>query len=225
MKRATKFFTDFEKTRIQNAVQDAEALTSAEIVPMVATSSGRYDRAEDVAGLWVGVISMAVAWFLLRAQGSAEADWGTVWSRFELPILIGCVVIGFIVGATASNYISGLRGLFIPKRQMREEVEAAAARAFFDARIHHTEGATGMLIYLSLFERTARILADEAVLDAIGTDTLDALRDELIEGIVDGDTATAICEVIKHAGEKLAEPLPRAEDDTNEHSDSLVLLD
>ena len=102
MKRATKFFTDFEKTRIHNAVVDAEALTSAEIVPVVATSSGRYDRAEDVAGLWVGVISMAVAWFLLRAQGGVAADWGTAWSRFELPILLGCVVVGFIVGATAS---------------------------------------------------------------------------------------------------------------------------
>ena len=225
MKRASKFFTEFEKTRIQDAVRDAEAKTSAEIVPVVATSSGRYDRAEDVAGLWLGVILMVVAWFVLKSQGGDDTDWGTPWGRNELPILVASVVVGFAVGTVFTNYVGWLRKLFIPKKQMREEVEAAAARAFFDQRVHHTQGATGLLVYLSLFERTARILGDQKVVDALGQNTLDKLCKEMIENIVAGDPATAVCEAIAHAGEGLADLLPREEGDINEHPDTLIIID
>lgn len=225
MKRASKFFTDFEKTRIQDAVQNAESKTSAEIIPVVASVSGRYDRAEDMTGLWVGGLAMAGAWIALKLQRGVDADWGSVWTRFELPILIAALVLGFLIGAVLSNYVTTLRRLFIPKKQMHEEVEAAAARVFFDRRVHHTEGGTGLLVYISLFEHTARILGDQAVLDAVGKDALEKLCRELVAGIVAGDTATAVCDAIASAGERLAGPLPRGEDDVNEHPDTLVLID
>ena len=98
MERASKFFTDFEKKRIEEAVTDAELKTSAEIVPAVATASGRYDRAEDIVGLWVGTIAMAVIWWVLDFDGGQEAQWGSTLSRFELPLLIAVVVLGFLLG-------------------------------------------------------------------------------------------------------------------------------
>lgn len=225
MKRASKFFSDGEKQRIEQAIADAEAKTSAEIVPALATASGRYDRAEDIAGLWFGLIAMTIAWFALRAQSAEAAHWGSTWSRFELPILIGLVIFGFLLGAIAAAYIPWLRSIFTPRKQMGEEVAAAAARVFFDSRVHHTEGATGLLIYLSLFERTATILADATVLQNLGQATLDDLCNNLIEGIRAGDAATALCETIADAGERLHAVLPRQDGDRDELSNTLITID
>ena len=65
MTRASQFFTADEKQAIEAAVTRAEARTSAEIVPAVATASGRYDRPEDIAGLWLGALCLIAAWLLL----------------------------------------------------------------------------------------------------------------------------------------------------------------
>ena len=54
MIKATRLITDADRQRINAAIADAELHTSAEIVPVVASASGRYDRAEDIAGLWLG---------------------------------------------------------------------------------------------------------------------------------------------------------------------------
>jgi hypothetical protein len=49
MRRTSKLFTEEEKKRIiEETVHDVETNTSAEIVPVAATASGRYDRPEDI---------------------------------------------------------------------------------------------------------------------------------------------------------------------------------
>ena len=61
MKKASQHFTEEEKKKISQAVKDAESKTAAEIIPVAATSSGRYDRAEDIIGLVIGIIVMVNA--------------------------------------------------------------------------------------------------------------------------------------------------------------------
>lgn len=225
MKKASRVFTDQEKTRIEEAVAEAESKTHAEIVPVVATASGRYDRAEDIIGLWCGLILMVAVWFGLSRQGTGDAQWGTTLSRFELPLLIIAVVAGFLFGAFTGTYTGWLRRMFTPSKEMKAEVSEMAQKAFYDQRVHHTGQAGGMLIYISLFERMAAIVGDQEVLVQLGQPSLDELCQLLIEGIQEGDTATAICEVIRQAGERLAPVLPRASDDENELSDALIFID
>jgi len=225
MKRAAKYFSDDEKQRIEQAVNDAEAKTSAEIVPVLASSSGRYDRAEDAAGVWLSVVFMGVAWVLLQGQGAGAAQWGLTWARFELPLLIVAVVVGYGLGMVIATYSWTLRRLFTPKKHMTSEVELGASHAFFDSRVHHTKGDAGVLIYISLFEHRARILADQSALEKLGQEALDELCSKLVEGIKEGDLATALCEVIKDAGDRLAAVLPSTEDTHNEIENTLVILD
>ncbi len=225
MKRASKYFSDGEKLRIEQAVADAEAKTSAEIVPVLASSSGRYDRAEDIAGVWLSIIAMGATWALLQSQSAEVAQWGSTWARFELPLLILAVIAGYGIGMTIATYSWTLRRLFTPKKHMTAEVELAAGHAFFDRRVHHTQGGTGILIYISLFERGARILADQTAHEKLGQAALDELCDELIDGIKAGDLATALCEAIKDAGNRLEKVLPRTDGDRNEIENTLVILD
>ena len=62
-------------------------------------------------------------------------------------------------------------------------------------------------------------------MDKLGQDVLDELCAVLTRKLRDLHPADAICQTIRVAGEKLAPVLPRAEDDVNELSDTLIILD
>ncbi|MCL4690970.1 MAG: hypothetical protein KJ060_00440 [Candidatus Hydrogenedentes bacterium] len=226
MPNATMYLTDDQKTAVEKAVATAESRTSAEIVPVVATASGRYDRPEDIVGLFLGIVLMAVTWTVLPVYApDRTGSWEGIGIPYHLPALIIAMVVGFVLGAFAASRIEWLRMLFTPAAQMRDEVNARARQVFFDDRVHHTAGATGLLFYVSLYERTAVILADAAVTEKLGQRAIDALCRELVEDIRSGDVAKALARGIEKAGEQLEPVLPRESGDVNELADTLVLLD
>ncbi len=225
MKQPTRLFTDEQKQRVNSTVAAAEAKTSAEIVPAVVSASGRYDRAEDLLGLWVALTVLA-ALFLLVPQGETDVgSWG-VWRPWhKLVVLLVGTVLGFVLGAMLGTFLPGVRRLFTPRSQMRDEVAMRARQVFFNRTVHHTTAQTGVLIYLSLYERISVVLADKAALEALGEPALAELRNTLVQGLRSGDITAALCDTIAAAGEKLAPKLPRAHDDVNELPDALVLID
>ena len=139
--------------------------------------------------------------------------------------MVAGVLAAFIAGAVIGSRVGWLRRLFTPRQQMLEEVSSRAREIFFDKRIHHTSGATGLLIYVSLFEHTAVVLGDQEILDKLGQSFLDRLCQQLTDGLHQGNATDAICDVIAAAGEQLSVPLPRATGDVNELHDVLVLID
>jgi putative membrane protein len=108
---------------------------------------------------------------------------------------------------------------------MLDEVAARARETFFDKRIHHTSDATGLLVYVSLFEHRAVVLGDQNVMDKLGQDFLDRLCQQLTAGFRQGKPLETMCAVIASAGEELAGPFPRSTDDVNELEDTLILID
>lgn len=225
MQSAFNYLTEEQQQQVEQAVVDAESKTSCEIVPVLATSSGRYDRPEDVVGLWLTVITALCFWYFFPSMEGQAGDWGGLPVFVELLLAALAMVIAFILGAIAGSRIGWLRRLFTPRPQMQDEVAARAREIFFDKRVHHTEGGTGVLIYISLFEHIAVALADQAVIDKLGQPFLDQICEKLTAGLHTGKPADAICEVIREIGEQAATPLPRATDDQNELQDVLVLID
>ena len=225
MQRASDLFNKEQRKQVENAVTEAEARTSCEIVPVVATASGRYDRAEDMVGLWLAVLAAITVWLIFPRQTNESGSWDGMSFYVGLLTMVGGVVAAFIAGVVAGSRIGWLRRMLTPGNQMLEEVSARAREIFFDKRVHHTSGATGMLIYVSLFEHIAVVLGDQEVLDKLGQTSLDRLCQQLTQGLHQGEPTNAICSVIAEAGNKLSDPLPRAEGDVNELQDTLVLID
>jgi putative membrane protein len=106
--------------------------------------------------------------------------------------MVVALVLGFLIGAVIGSRAGWLRRLFTPRQQMQEEVQARAREIFFDQRVHHTQGATGLLIYVSLYERLALVLGDKVVLEVLGQAKLDQLCQQLTEDLVRNDCATAL---------------------------------
>ena len=204
---------------------EAESKTSAEILPVVATASGRYDRSEDIVGLWLAMIGLIVTWVLLPTAHAESGSWDGTPRWVGLLAMVVVAVAGFVLGAVIAGRVCWLRRLFTPRQQLRDEVAARARAVFFDGRVHHTAGATGLLVYVSLYEHMAALLADQNVLDKLGQDAVDELCGALTASLHETHPAEAICRTVTAVGERLAPVLPRADDDVNELPNALVTLD
>ena len=222
---ASDRFSDEARRRIARAVAAAEAKTSVEIVPVVAACSGRYDRGEDVCGLWVGATAILGFWALWPRGTPAAGGWddGPAW--LEPVLLVAALLVGFVGGALLASRVGSLKRMFTSRSEMRDEVERRARNVFFDQRVHHTIGGTGLLIYVSLLEHMTAVISDQTVLDALGQPVLDDLCTALTAGLAGGDATDALCATIDAAGERLASALPRTEAHMNELADALVTID
>ncbi len=224
MQTASEAVTAEQRAQVAAAVSAAEQSSCCEIVPVVATASGRYDRAEDIVGLWCAMLG-AVAVFLLFPGNVDTGHWGAfpVWA--QVLVLAVTIAVTFVIGAVLADRFHGLRLLFTARQQMKEEVNLRARELFFDRRVHHTDGASGLLIFVSLYERMAVVLGDRSVVEKLGDQFPKELCERLTAALREQDIGFAICDTINHAAPSLASALPRADGDVNELSDALVLLD
>ncbi|MEZ6063497.1 MAG: hypothetical protein R3C19_24375 [Planctomycetaceae bacterium] len=224
MQSASEFFSAEQRAQVAACVTSAESKTACEIVPVVASASGRYDRAEDIAGLWLAIVS-AIAYWWMMPRTIDTGRWGGLSTTAQTAILIVVMVASFVAGVIAASHIGWLRRLFTPRRHIQEEVNLRARQLFFDRRVHHTAGATGILIYISLWEHRAAVLGDKNVVDTLGQPFLDDLCRQLTELLRREHPTDAICQVVSAAAVQLAEKIPRTDDDVNELADALVLID
>jgi putative membrane protein len=225
MTAAQRLFTPADHQQVTRAVADAELRTGAEIVPVVARASGRYDRPEDIVGLWTALLALAVTWCLLPSNQHESNSWGNFAPVWQMVGLLMTVVVGFLVGTILASRLDWLRRLFTPQQQIADEVMARAKQVFFDRSVRRTVAGSGVLIFVSLFERRAAILADQSVVDKLGQPALDELCRQLTARLGTMSTTKALCEVIVAASEQLSTAVPRSSADVNELSDALVVLD
>lgn len=211
---------------ITAAVKAAEGRTSAEIVPVLATASGRYDRAEDIVGLLTGLLVLTAGWLTCPTLHTVSGWNSGIWqSAAGLLPAIGCVVVGFIAGSGLATRFPVLRLPFIRAVEMREEVERAAHVAFMERHVRKTIAATGVLIYISLYERQVVVLPDQG-LGSLTTPSLwYDVRDRLLDGLKSGDGAAGFQIAIAKCGDILSAAAPRKTGDTDELSNTLHFID
>lgn len=193
------------RREIERAIAEVETRTSAEIVCAVATESGRYDRAESVVGLAVAIIFLAIADVSVGAR--AEAAWSS-GQGIMLGVQAAAVAAGFALGTWLSSALHPLRRVFIPAREIDEEVARAAAHVFGLSSVGMTSGQTGVLVYVSLFERRVVIIADRSSFEVLGAAGVNALRDGALEKLRRGEVVDAFISTVRNAGERLQSRLP-----------------
>jgi putative membrane protein len=220
---ATHFVTESERAVIEQAAAEAEKCTSAEIVCAVATESGRYDRAESIVGLCGALVALAVAALLNDAPAGLPGSW-SIERGLSLGWQCFAVVAGFVLGSIAASYFHPLRNFFTMAREMEEETNRAASHVFAVHRLGATKSRGGVLLYVSLFERRVIVLADKAVMDAVGDGFLRELRDLAVKRLHDGCRVETFVETIRMAADRLALVLPVRADDADELSNRLLIF-
>jgi putative membrane protein len=226
MTRASKFLSDQDKARVEGAIAEAEKQTSAEIMVVVATRSGRYDRAEDFFGVLLALLAVAGAWSLWQGLNPASGDWasGHDLAIGLLPVL-GLFVFWFLVGVGLATRFPVLAKAFVPRAQFEAEVRRRGFEAFHLFRVGHTKGRNGVLIYVSLVERMAWVVGDDAVTEALPQTTWEGATRAIGEGFSSGRHAEGLERAVKLCAEALALKFPRAADDRDEIPNTVKLLD
>ncbi|MGE5303527.1 MAG: TPM domain-containing protein [Alphaproteobacteria bacterium] len=205
---AQTFFTNEEKTRIEQAVTEAEKKTAGEIVPILVSASGTYAEVE-LLGMSLGLVLGTLAAFLFHDP------WAYVHSQLLWPL--GGAAIGFLLCT-----IPTVKGRFIAKHRIAEAVQARSLAAFTAHGLHYTRAHTGILIFVSLLEHRAVVLADRGINEKVAAGTWNEVVQILTGGIKSGDACQAFCRAIERCGAILAQHFPRSADDADELSNKLV---
>jgi len=222
MVKASKLFSEAERDAIKQAITQAEENTSGEIIPVIASASGRYDRAEDVFGLFFSLLCVAVGWVLFHNNTPTDG-----WSsfNFDLIAILLTIFLSFVIGVLLTHLCPVLRLPFITKKEMEEEVERAAAAAFQHNRLRNTEDSTGILIYISLYEHQVKIVGDDGISAKLTHPDWQHICDAIIKDFKESNYTNGIVEGINLSGKLLAEHFPIKEGDINELANALVIID
>ncbi|WP_300674554.1 TPM domain-containing protein [Desulfoluna sp.] len=226
MKKATKLFTEEEIHTIEAAIGEVEKTTSAEVVPVVASASGRYDRAEDLFAFLLSIVVFGCAWAWFQGMIPSVDTWsGNPVFRLNLPIALVILVGTFFIGMALASRFPLLRLPLIAKREMQEEVESRARETFQRLKIRRTENATGLLIYVSLYEHMVHVVGDETINETLSDSDWQALCDIILLGFKEGKPEEGLCNGIRLSGELLSRHFPVKPGDKNELVDTLHLID
>ncbi len=205
---AREFFTAAERERIRAAVAAAEATTSGEIATMVVERSDGYHEAETL-----GAVLCAALVALVMAVASHHV---TIWSYIPLVFLL------FFPARWVIFRTPALQRPFIGWRRLHKAVRDRAVRAFYEKGLYRTRHETGILIFISLFERKVWILGDRGINARIPAESWRHLARTLTEGLREGRACDALCAVIASCGAELTRHFPREADDVNELPDEIL---
>ena len=206
--------TPEEHARIADAVQAAEANTSGEIYCVVARSSDSYFfPAAFMVTLGIVVISLAVAYLLDR--------W---WYDLPPMNLVVAQLIAIACALMVLGFFPAIRIHLVPLRQRYRHAHDNAMKQFLSRNIHLTSARTGVMLFVSLAERYAEVVADAGINSRVPQETWDGVVAGLIAHARRAEIADGFVEAIGTVGALLAEHFPVTTGDVNELDDHVVEL-
>ncbi len=212
MKMTTRSLTHADHERIAQAIRTAEQSTSGEIYCVVARSSdGYFFQAAFTATLALFAVSIAFGYVL-------EALWLTV----RLPHFLIVQAVAAVSLFVLLWLVPRLRIHFVPRRQRYRAAHANAVKQFLARNVHRTAARTGVLVFVSIAERYAEVVADSGIDAKVGQHVWDGVVRDLTAHAGDDRLADGFVSAIGAVGAVLAEHFPVGPSDVNELDDHLV---
>ncbi len=216
-----KFVTSDDKRKISEAIAKAEVGTNGEIVPVIANISGKYELAGCIFGLFFSIVVFSVIWLMLHNYLIYRMDLGP----YRLLGLVVCIyLVSFIVGERITSYFPVLKRPFIDNKSIHEQVESKACESFYKFGVGHTRGMTGILIYVSLFERRVVIKGDHAITEKLHQKDWEMICNIIITGIQNNTPHKAFVAAIHECGELLKKHFPSKKKRKNELENTIHIL-
>jgi putative membrane protein len=222
------YLDEHGRALVASAVTEAEASTSGEIVTILTDQSDSYN---DVAVMWAAGASFAtMSLFALLPRPFLDlwdrlvAGWGHQWTTGELAsMVIALGLIAFFAMLGVQQY-QPLKLALVPGALKTARAHAAAIRLFKAGTEQRTSDHTGVLIYLSLADHRAEILADTTIAAKVPPEVWgEAMGDMLVE-IRKGCIAEGLAAGVRDVGFVLAEHFPKPQGDKNQLPDGLIEL-
>jgi putative membrane protein len=205
-------FSEEDQNRIKAAVKLAEEKISGEIVPVFVEQSGFYTLANYRAAIIGAVFAfISVIVFDRLVPELAVYD----------PLYIFVIVLfGSLLGGVSPQFILPLKRILTGQKHFDRATRNKAENAFLEQEIFNTRHRTGIMIFISFFEREVIVMADRGIAKVVDQREWDNLVHMITTGIAHGKIIDSMEAAIKRCGEILHEKgFDKTHDDVNELHD------
>jgi putative membrane protein len=197
-----------DRHRISAAIVDAEQRTSSEIVCVLATESA---DATALPILLAALAALIVPWLFLAL------------TALPVNLILVLQILTFFALAMLLC-IPRVRIALVPRAARRAMAHRMAMEQFMIRGIGRKADRTGVLIFVSLAERYARIVADRAIADRVTDRQWQEAVDALIAHTRHGRIADGFIAAIGICGEVLERNFPRSETSRSELPDRIYVI-
>jgi len=204
---AREFLGGTATTALRDAVSSIEARSSAELVIAVRARSALYLHSDILVGVLAGLATLA---FLLFSPWEFALHWFLID-----PVLVGALV------ALAASRLPPIRRALTPRSHREARVRAAAGAVFLEKGVHHTRERTGILLYISLLERRALLLADSGIEREVPRREWRVATAAIDRVVAAGGDGAEVARALASLADLLALHLPHATGDVNELPDEV----
>ncbi|MEO1489022.1 MAG: TPM domain-containing protein [Pseudomonadota bacterium] len=225
------YLTPEQHKIVSDAVGEAELNTSGEILTVLADRSDGYT---DIALWW----SLAASFTIMSIFAVLPQPFLDLWDDLVVAAFFGGWQHDWTTGELASATIAlgllsftiamviqlwePLKFAAIPSPVKTTRVHNQAIKHFKVGADGRTGGRTGILIYLSMQEHRAEIVADEPIAEKVSAEIWGEAMADMLRHIKDGRIAEGMAAGVKDVGFVLSQHFPRADDDENELPDRLI---
>lgn len=222
-------FTDADRAAIAEAITTAERATSGEIVAIVSERPDRYATTGlTLAALLAFALPLAATLLGFGPDRVAALnDWSSGDPALDLRRAVEAyaavqIVVFAIMAAVLVR--TRLGAMLTPRVLRRERVHQEARSQFRSRGIGATRANTGVLIYVSIPDRIAEVVADTGIYAKVSPDHWATTVTALVDGIKAGAPGRGFVAAIALAGAVLAEHFPPESDNPNELPNRLIEL-
>jgi len=185
-------FSKEDHEAVAAAIREAEKRTCGQIICVLAHTSSSYAY---VPILWASALALLSPWPLIEF---------TPWSVQRIFLF----QIAVFLAAALLSELTPLRLALVPRTVKRARAHRAGLEQFVVRRVANTKNRTGVLIFVSLAERYARIIADEGIAAKVPHAQWQAAVDKLIGHMSEGRIAPGFVAAIERCGDVLAAHAP-----------------
>jgi putative membrane protein len=224
------FLSPEDLTRIEQATAAAESTTRGEIVCVLAEEASPY---MEVPFVWAAAGALVLPLFLLALGTATHLDDGLRgWSAAHIAATHSTVAIVLsayallqsilFIAITLVVSIPVVRRTLTPSSLKHGHVHQRALEQFFARDLHKTRERTGVLIYASLKDRCAEVIADAGINAKVDPRAWDEVIAALVARMRAGEPGEGFVAAIEKCRSLLATHFPAHGANANELPDVIV---
>ena len=206
--------SDTEHEAIANAISAAEQQTDGEIYAVLARRSDDYFAAAGFAISFATIIAACLTALALEYS----------WLQVSAQDFALAMAAAYFCALGVLWFLPNARLWLVSRRTQYERAHQNAQAQFLSRNIHVTKRRTGVLIFVSLAERYAEVVADEMIDLRVKQEEWDGIVATLIDHAKHGRLAEGYLLAIEKSGAILTEHFPKSRGDLNELDDHMVEL-
>lgn len=207
--------TKEELDRLSLVIAEAEKTTSGELKLVIARRSLPHSKLAPLLWLGLSLLSMIVLWF---EQGRLS------FAPTQIYLVPGLLLLSAIIAWPLSMWPTFER-LFVSPREMSMASHVRAELEFHREGLSQTVDRTGILLFLSVFDRQAIVLADKGIAQRLPESTWNKVVETMLRGAQTKSWEKHLSEAILLCGRLLTEQFPIQPGDVNEISNAVILKD